>query len=96
MKLHLKDGNVLKYKSGMSLTGIIITSIELEFEDDSCIPEEVLWHWNGKATINKSYSLEDKLKTIQALSEAIQRNEPMIYEHTRLAEKKLLDLIASL
>lgn len=96
MKLHLKDGNVLKYKSGMSLTGIIITSIELEFEDGNTIPEEVLWRWNEKSTIDKSYSLEDKLKLIQTLSEAIQRNDPIIHEHARLAEQKLLNLIASL
>lgn len=96
MKLHIKDGSVIKYKPGMSLTGIIINSIELEFEDGNAIPEEVLWRWSGKSTIDNAYNLEDKLKLIQTLSEAIRCNDPMIYEHTRLAEQKLLSLISSL
>lgn len=42
------------------------------------------------------YSLENKLKIIDTLSAAIQRNEPMAYLHTKEAETKLLALVQSI
>ena len=46
--------------------------------------------------IKEDYSLEEKLRIIETLSSAIQRNEPMIYPHTKEAEGKLLALIQSI
>jgi hypothetical protein len=42
------------------------------------------------------YSLEEKLRIIETLSSAIQRNEPIMYPHTKKAEEKLLALIQSI
>ncbi|RZG64098.1 hypothetical protein EXE25_17830 [Acinetobacter bouvetii] len=42
------------------------------------------------------YSLEEKLRIIDTLSSAIQRNEPIMYPHTQKAEEKLLALIQSI
>lgn len=42
------------------------------------------------------YSLEEKLRIIDTLSSAIQRNEPIMYPHTKKAEEKLLALIQSI
>lgn len=94
MKLHLKDGSVLKYKPGMPLTGLNIASIELDYEDGNVIPEEIIFPWAGEMT--KPYALEEKLRMIEVLSETIQRNEPAAYEHAELAAQKLKAIIASL
>lgn len=42
------------------------------------------------------YSLDEKLRIIDALTAAIQRNEPMMYHHTKEAETKLLALVRSI
>ncbi|MEG0032263.1 hypothetical protein [Acinetobacter sp.] len=49
----------------------------------------------SEAVLKLDYSLEEKLRIIETLSSAIQRNEPVIYPHTREAEEKLLALIRS-
>ncbi|EOR06008.1 hypothetical protein [Acinetobacter tandoii] len=46
-------------------------------------------------SIKKNYSLEEKLRIIDTLTSVIQRNEPMMYQHTREAETKLLALVQS-
>jgi len=50
----------------------------------------------SKGILKLDYSLEEKLRIIETLSSAIQRNEPMIYPHTKEAEGKLLALIQSI
>ena len=50
----------------------------------------------SEAVLKIDYSLEEKLRIIETLSSAIQRNEPMIYPHTKEAEGKLLALIQSI
>ena len=50
----------------------------------------------SEAVLKLDYSLEEKLRIIETLSSAIQRNEPVIYPHTREAEEKLLALIQSI
>ena len=50
----------------------------------------------SEAVLKLDYSLEEKLRIIETLSSAIQRNEPMIYPHTKEAEGKLLALIQSI
>lgn len=47
-------------------------------------------------SIKKNYSLEEKLRIIDTLTSVIQRNEPMMYQHTREAETKLLALVQSI
>ncbi|NNH01628.1 hypothetical protein [Acinetobacter sp. ANC 5414] len=42
------------------------------------------------------YSLDEKLRIIDTLTAAIQRNEPMMYPHTEEAETKLLALVQSI
>lgn len=50
---------------------------------------------NG-ADLKLDYSLDEKLRIIDALTAAIQRNEPMMYHHTKEAETKLLALVRSI
>ena len=50
----------------------------------------------SEAVLKLDYSIEEKLRIIETLSSAIQRNEPMIYPHTKEAEGKLLALIQSI
>lgn len=50
----------------------------------------------SKGILKLDYSIEEKLRIIETLSSAIQRNEPMIYPHTKEAEGKLLALIQSI
>jgi hypothetical protein len=50
----------------------------------------------SKGILKLDYSIEEKLRIIEILSSAIQRNEPMIYPHTKEAEGKLLALIQSI
>lgn len=50
----------------------------------------------SEAVLKLDYSLEEKLRIIETLSSAIQRNEPVIYPHTKEAEGKLLALIQSI
>lgn len=47
-------------------------------------------------SIKKNYSLEEKLRIIDTLTSVIQRNESMMYQHTREAETKLLALVQSI
>lgn len=47
-------------------------------------------------SIKENYSLEEKLRIIDTLTSVIQRNEPMMYQHTREAETKLLALVQSI
>ncbi|MFH7353903.1 hypothetical protein [Acinetobacter bereziniae] len=96
MKLHLRDGSILQYKTNMELKGLVIDSIELEFTDNNLIPEEIIWCWDGKTSIDKTYSFEEKMRLIETLSNALKCNDSCVYEHSKLAEKKLLLLISSL
>ena len=50
----------------------------------------------SQGILKLDYSVEEKLRIIETLSSAIQRNEPMIYPHTKEAEGKLLALIQSI
>ena len=50
----------------------------------------------SEAILKLDYSIEEKLRIIETLSSTIQRNEPMIYPHTKEAEGKLLALIQSI
>ena len=50
----------------------------------------------SQGILKLDYSIEEKLRIIETLSSAIQRNEPMIYPHTKEAEGKLLALIQSI
>jgi hypothetical protein len=50
----------------------------------------------SEAALKLDYSLEEKLRIIDTLASAIQRNEPMMYEHTKEAETKLLALVKSI
>ncbi|TCB58642.1 hypothetical protein [Acinetobacter terrae] len=48
------------------------------------------------ADLKLDYSLDEKLRIIDTLTVAIQRNEPMMYPHTKEAETKLLALVQSI
>ena len=48
------------------------------------------------ADLNLDYSLDEKLRIIDTLTAAIQRNESMMYPHTEGAETKLLALVRSI
>jgi hypothetical protein len=48
------------------------------------------------ADLKLDYSLDEKLRIIDTLTAAIQRNEPMMYPHTKETEEKLLALIRSI
>ena len=50
----------------------------------------------SQGILKLDYSVEEKLRIIETLSSTIQRNEPMIYPHTKEAEGKLLALIQSI
>ena len=49
-----------------------------------------------RVVLNSEYSLDEKMKIINTLTAAIQRNEPMMYPHTQEAETKLLALVKSI